>query len=342
MKNAFPFIVFLALVILCGCNTPKKDLVVFPASKKAAFTETLIGEVLAWPDNLLILGEHIILYDAKTDWVFKIFSKEGFEYEGHLLRRGRGPQEEVFVYPFSRSYGENAFLFQGNSSVKLAGIQHNNNDLKLVVTREFALPPAMSNDYDIFLLDDKLCSANTFSSPERDFICFHLNTDSIFEWGELTPLQRPESMAPQQAFFLGKQVTVRPDRNLLAVAYMNLPTLRIYDSKSGKMLHQLHVADGSHNEKCFERGIFDEGFITWYYTIRSTGEYIYALYRGTTMSSQQDVASVVHVWKWDGTPVMTLELDRPIYTFDITPDNQQIIAASVVDVDRLFVAEIPW
>lgn len=340
MKKVFSLIVFIALGTFWGCNS-SPDLVVFPAAKKITLSEFDIADVLAWPDNLLIRGEHIILYDAKTDWVFKIFSKEGFEFEGNLLRRGRGPLEEVQVTPFSRSHGEDAFLFQGLSSVKLADVQHDHNELKLVVIKEFALPTGMYDDYDVFLLNDKVCSANTFLSPKKDFRCFDLDNDSVYEWGELIPLQRPESLGPQEVFFIGKHATVSPDGNLLAVAYQNLPILRIYESKTGQILHQLHVAEGSYNEECFEKNSF-KGFITYYGNIKSTNEYIYALYRGDVMSSQVDIASVLHVWKWDGTPVMTLELDRPIYSFDITEDNKQIIASSVVDVDRLFVADIPW
>lgn len=298
------------------------------------------------PYNLLIHGEHIMIFDFKTEWFYKIFSKNSFEYEGNLLRRGRGPMEETDVMPFFKNYSSDAFLFKSTSDIKVANIQHSGDGLSLDILDEFALPAGMYADYDFFLLEDKICSANTFSSPERDFKCFNLNTDSIFEWGELTPLQRPESLPPHEVFFLAKYTTISPNRNLLAVAYQNLPILRIYCTKSGQMLHQLQMADGSGNVEYFERNIFDRGFISFYGQVKSTREYIYALYRGSELfvedENMPDHASVLHVWKWDGTPVMAIEFDRPITSYDISPDNKQIIASSVVDVDRLFVADIPW
>ena len=341
MKKRFHIAVFVSMVSLWACNN-RPEIIIFPSLKKAALTEFGIADVVVWPDNLMIIGESIILYDPYTEWVFKIFSKEGFEYKDNLLRRGRGPDEEVNVTPFSRSYGEDAFLFQGTSSLKVAHIQYADNELNLVYRKELALPATMYNDYDFFLLNDKLCSANTYRRVTRDFRCSALGTDSVFEWGELTPLQRPKSLAPEQSFFIAKYPAVHPGGDLIAVVFQDLPILRIYDSQSGKVLHELHMADGSDNENFLESRIFDEGFITYYWNIRSTSDYIYALYRGTVMSSREDVASVVHVWKWDGTAVMSIELNRAIYSFDVTPDNKQIIASSIVDVDKLFVAEIPW
>jgi hypothetical protein len=79
--------------------------------------------------------------------------------------------------------------------------------------------------------------------------------------------------------------------------------------------------------------------------------YIYALYGGFSVADYFkegetphvfDWSGEIHIWKWDGTPVMKLILDRPVFAFDVTPDNKKIIATSVVDVDKLFEAEIPW
>ena len=342
MKKVLPLIIYFATVFLWSCSSSPNQ-VVFPASKKATLTAFEITEFLAWPDNLLILGDKILLYDTQTDWVFKIFSKEDFEHKGNLLRRGRGPGEELNVTPFSIRHGEDAFLFQGSSSLKIADVQYRNNELSLAVREEYALPAEMYGDYEFFLLNDKFCSSNTFKPTSRDFRCSDLDTDSIFEWGELTPVQRPKSLSPQEGFLIAKYNTVHPEGKLLAVAYQNLPILRIYCGQSGQMLHQLHVADASNNKKYFEKNLYDEGFLTYYVSIRSTSGYIYALYWGSEVSSpREDYASVLHVWKWDGTPVMTLELDRPIYSFDVTPDNKQIIAVSLADVDNLFMADIPW
>lgn len=346
MKNVMPGIVFFVILVFWGCRTDtNNEIIVFPTSKNATLKEIGIANELAMPQNIIIYNDKIIIHDAITDWVFKIFSRENFEFKGNFIRRGRGPMEEVYVSDHFKSYGQDAFLYQSTSSVKVASIRNCNNDLDLHVINEYDLPVDMYGDSDFFLLNDKLCSAISFRSPNRDFRCFDVNADSTYEWGEFLPLQRHKSLSRDAIFYIAKYVTVHPDGSLLAVVYQNLPILRIYCTQTGRMLYQLHMADGSRNEGFFERNSFEAGFLTYYWLPKSTSEYIYALYPGSEISFDEEIpdfASVLHVWKWDGIPVMTIEFDRPIISFDITPDNKQIIAISIVDVDKLFVADIPW
>jgi hypothetical protein len=347
MKKVIPSIVFLVILVFWGCKSdPKIEIIDFPVSKKVSLLETEIPNLLAMPQNILILSDNVIIYDAMTDWVFKIFSRENLVFKGQLIRRGRGPMEEVFVSHLFRSTGEDALLFQTASSVKVAKIQDHNFGFDLLVLNVHPLPANMLSDSDFFLLNDKVCSSISFLSPEKDFRCFDLNTDITFEWGEFLPMQRPATLPPDAIFYLAKYTTVHSDGSLLAVVYQNLPILRIYCTQSGQILHQLHMADSSKNEELLEKNFFETGFITYYWQLKSTSEYIYGLFPGAELSFEDenipDFASELHVWKWDGTPVMTIELDRPIFSFDVTADNKQIIATSVVDVNKLFSAEIPW
>lgn len=347
MKNEIAVIAFSTIFLFLGCNMrPKNDITVFPASKKATLNEIGIPNVLAVPMELVILDDKIIIYDMLSEWIFKIFSRESFDFKGDLIMRGRGPMEEVDVSPYFRRYGNDTFLYKSTGTVKVAEIHSNNRDLNYVIIDEFALPADMHYDDDFFLLNDKLFSSITFQSIARDFRCFDIDVNSTYEWGELLPLRRPKSLHPDDIFYLAKFTTVNPDQNLLAVVYQNLPILRIYCINSVQVLSQQHMADGSDNIKYFKRNSFGEGFLTYYGRIKSTKEFIYALYPGTGLSWDDenipDLATVIHIWKWDGTPAMKLELDRPIFSFDVTPDNKQLIASSIVDVDKLFVAEIPW
>jgi len=346
MKKVISGFVLIIMLAFGGCKPhSNREIVVFPTHQKATLSEISIPDVLAMPQNIVILCDNIIIHDALTDWVFKVFSKENFEFKGNLIRRGRGPMEEVDVPYLFRSFGKDAFLFKGTNAIKVANIQEDAGGLHLNIMNEFVLPAAMLSELDFFLLNNKLCSSISIKSPEKDFRCFHFNTDSVFEWGEYIPVSKP-ALPPYQIFYLAKFTTVHPDGSRLAVVYQNLPILRIYCTESGKVLHQLYMADGSKNEELLQRNLFESGFLTYYWKIKSTGEYIYGLYRGAELSFEEgqipDFASKIHIWKWDGTPVMSLELNRPIFSFDITPDNKQIIALSIVDVEKLFVTEIPW
>ena len=93
------------------------------------------------------------------------------------------------------------------------------------------------------------------------------------------------------------------------------------------------------------------GLTNYHFRVKSTNDYIYTLYSGRTHEDATtegggpglgDLTSEIHVWKWDGSPVMKLKLERPVFTFEVSPDNKYIFAASIVDTNRLFQAEIPW
>jgi WD40 repeat protein len=334
-------------MVFWGCKSgPKNDIIDFPVIKSASLFETEIPNLLAMPQNLVILDDHVIIYDAMTDWVFKVFFREDFEFKGQFIRRGRGPLEEVFVSHLFRGSGDNTLLFQTTSAVKVARIQEGTNGIDLLVLNEHALPANMLGDSEFFLLNDKVCSSISFLPSEKDFRCYDLEGDSTIEWGEFQAISKPANFPPDAVFYLAKYASLHPDGKLLAVVYQNLPILRIYCTQTGQILHQLHMANSSENEELIQRNFFETGFITYYWQLKSTNEFIYGLFPGAELSFEDekipDFASVIHIWDWNGNPIMNLKFERSVFSFDVTPDNKQIIALSIVDVDKLFVSEIPW
>jgi len=147
-----------------------------------------------------------------------------------------------------------------------------------------------------------------------------------------------------------KLTTVNAKKNLIASVYDLLPILRIYSLTDGKLIIEQQMSDASNNLGLI---LTDQSMklTNYYHRIKSTDDYIYALYGGYPINDffaegrstfSFDWSREVHIWKWDGTPVMKLILDRPVISFDVTPDNKKIIATSVVDTDKLFEAVIPW
>jgi hypothetical protein len=342
-KNKTVILFVFAIFSQWGCsNQPKKDDVVFPITQSVILKEVQIPEVLALPFNLLIHRNHIVIYDGKTDYFLKLFSTDDFEYKGQAIRRGRGPNEEVDISYQFKNYKQDTFLYHNTSSVKLGNFENSN----LSVMHEYTIPADMYGDSEFFIVNDKICSAASYMPMSRDFRCFNINSGDLFEWGEQPPIIRPKSLPSEEPFYIAKYATINEELNLLAVVYQNLPILRIYCTKTGILKSQIEMADWSSNKEFFEKNTYDVGFITYYLLLRSTSEYIFGLYPGKALSfddnSIPDVSSTVHVWKWDGTPVMEIEFDRSIFSFDITPNNKQIIASSIIDIDKLFVTDIPW
>jgi hypothetical protein len=296
----------------------------------------------------------LIALDFHSDWFFKCFSLPDLEYQGNLVRQGRGPDEEMELFPYFRTYGEDGILFQTEETVKIVRVVSTHNGLGLEVIVEHELPESMYDDMDLFLLDGQLFSSLSYRPSTRDFRAYCLTTGQMFEWGEMLPIKTKGVPDHHIPMLFAKLTTVKPDRKLLATVYGMLPIIRIYDAEKGELLSEMQVADFSNNErKLFNKSsaYVPDGLINYYFRVKSTNDYIYALFSGQPSVQLSfeggrpvytDNASEIHIWKWDGTPVMKLELERPVFSFDVTPDNKTIIASSIVDVDKFFRAEIPW
>ncbi len=333
----------ITLLNLMGCISPSKtEFIDFPVSQTLNLEEFDVAGKLAIPAEIAICNDMIVVWDQQTDYFFKVFSLENFDYLGSLVRRGRGPEEEIEIAPFLRRIGEGAFLFQTISAMKIANILTHQEGLDLEILEEFTLPAEMYDDADIFMVNDNLYSSYGMRPFTRDFQGFSPQTGKLFEWGELLPLNKPQTFSPDELFVLTKHTTVKPDNKYLATAYSLLPVIRIYDAKSGQIISEIHITDGSKNMQILNSaGHFQEGLVNYYYRIKSTNEYIYALYSGKPAGGFPEF-NKIHVWDWGGTPIIQLELDMPVISIDITPDDKYIVASSLFETDKLFRAEIPW
>jgi len=349
MKTKIIVILFLTFLVLGSCGTQsKKDFVSFPHSNEIFFDDVSIPNILAAPMDLIINNQKIIVYDAKSDWIFQVFSLSDRDFLGSVIRRGRGPHEEVEVAPYLRRVNKDSFLYQSSNSVKIANVRYNEDEIELFILRDYSLPPEMMDDTDFFLIDNQIFSSVTFRPSVKDFRYFNKQTNIVSGWGERFPFNSPNDLDldPDRSIYVAKYTSVNANENRLAVVYQNLPFLRIYCTETSEILNQHQVADGGKNEEFLLNNLWEAGFITFYSRIKSTEDFIFTLYTGTDLYFEDgiitDFASEIHVWDWDGNPIMKLELDRPVFSFDVTPDNKQIIAVSLADVDNLFMADIPW
>ncbi len=355
MRRTLSITSVIVILLIGGCQTSsKKDFIEFPSSRAISFKEVSIPEVLVFPGEIIIQNDMLIVLDMHSDWFFKFFSLPDLAYLGSLVRQGRGPEEEIEISPFFRTYEKEAILYQGANSVKISRIKSSHNGLGLEVMEEYELPASMNEDTDIFLLNGNLYSSFSYMPSTRDFHGYCLATGQTFEWGALFPLKTTGVPDQHIPMLFQKTTTVKPDRQLLAIVYGLLPIIRIYSAESGNLLAEKLLADPSKNAlimQDYTAGKTHKGLINYHFRVKSTNDYIYTLYSGQSPMhfltegggpGMIDLASEIHIWKWDGTPVMKLELERPVFSFDVTPDNKTIIASSIVDVDRFFRAEIPW
>ncbi len=341
-KRVLPIVFLFSIVLLGSCHSPSKtEFIEFPVSKTLTLEEFDVSDMLAIPGEITIYKDMVVVWNQETDWFFKIYSLENFDYLGSLIRRGRGPEEEIEISPFIKTIGEDTILYQGSSTVNKARILKLQEDLYLEVLEEYTLPDEMYDDTDIFMVNNNLYASYGMRHFTRDFQGFSPQTGKLFEGGDMLPLNKPQFFSPDELFVLTKHTTVKPDNKYLATAYALLPVIRIYDAESGQLYSEMYMADASKNKQILTNDSpIKEGLINYYFRIKSTNEFIYALYSGKLAGLPE--FSEIHIWDWEGNPILHLELEKPFISFDVTADNRFIVASSLFETDKLFRAEIPW
>lgn len=318
------------LVIAYGCSQSReKDF----NYKKVILKEVAIARGLDHPGVLKIHNDQIFVYDSYSDYAFHIYSLMDFQQKGTIVRHGRG-NETVVHFSFMIG-GEDSLFYKTNDSIFLAKIQTKDNRLSITDYTSIKLPSELKHSSDFFILRDTFFFSNSGDSTKFDFKGFCLKNYSVFDYGEIIFTKSP-GYKREVLFDLGiKHSTVKPDKSMIATIYQSTAALRIYSPLTWKIANEWHV-----DIKPIQ-----------YFSIRSTSEFIYALFTDTQPPDllwdgsrwrSNDVANEIHVWDWNGNFVMKFKLNRLVFSFDITPDNKRIVALSATDTKHLLVSDIPW
>ena len=354
-----PSIIFFILIVLAlnACNTQSKndsEISEFMTVKEIRFDEHNISALLGMPMDMLLMNDLLIVLDHQTDRFFHVFSKDNFDHLGSFIRKGRGPGEEVYINPLFKVHADDEILYQSEDDLKVAKIIKSENSLDIIIHDEYDLPVSMRNGVDFFVVNNTLLTSNYLDTASSDYSVYNMETGNLSEWGESFYFSDKSIPSYNLPYFNAKISTVNSKENLIASVFNQFPILRIYSLETDQLITQLQMSDASHNVEVLLTGQGQPGtggMISYFHRIKSTDDYIYALYGGFSVMDHFkegeepyvfDWSKEVHIWKWDGTPVMKLILDRPVTSFDVTPDNKKIIATSVVDTDKLFQAIIPW
>jgi len=349
------FILFIFIVlVLNACKRPSVHYSDFQTTKNIQFNEHDVSVLLGMPLDMLVMNDLVIILDHQTDRFFHVFSKDSLNHLGSFIRKGRGPGEEVYINPFFKVHADDEIIYQSESDLKVARIVISGDSIEMVIIKKFDLPAAMREGVDFFLVNNRIFTSNYPDTASRDYNVYNMETGQMSEWGESYFFSDKSIPQYMMSFNNAKLTTVNSKENLIASVFNQFPLLRIYSLETEQLITQLQMSDASHNMEVMLTGQGQAGtggMISYYHHVSSTDDYIYGLYGGFSVMDRfkegeepyyYDWSEEVHIWKWDGTPVMKLRLNRAVSSFDVTPDNKKIIATSIVDTDKLFEAVIPW
>ena len=334
--------------ISCTSNSNVTTITQFPKVKELNHEIIPTPNVLYAPTGLLLLDSAVIVQDLKSDTIFQVFKFPSFAYAGGFVKRGGGPDEEVFVDPFMQRLANNQFMFRNLTGVKI--LKYNPLVDTISIVKNIKFDASLTDMFHVFMLDNRIIGVRADVATNKEFVSYDPQTQKIDDFGDDYPIvSRNIKITDKDKIQLfAKANTVKPDGTAFASVYDKFPILRIY-SNTGKLKKDIRLD----NHQRFPYALIKQNptmnevneMMQNYRIIKSTNHFIYALYIGQKTKSLSpglnDFSNIIHVWDWDGNPIMELKLDRKIFTFDVSHNDEFLICSSLSKIDALYKYELP-
>ena len=250
----------------------------FNTVKNIKLDEHNVSVLLGMPMDMLIMNDLAIILDHQTDRFFHVFSIDSLNHLGSFIRKGRGPGEEVAIDPYFKIRTSDEIYYQSQNDIKVARITTSKDTLRMVIQDKYELPASRCNSLD-FNLVNNIFHSNPTNPRSKDYVILNTETGNHYEWGGPILLSDNRKFQSRKAEINTKLTTVNPERNLIASVYDLLPILRIYSLTEEKLITEQQMSDASDNLNLI---LTDQTMklTNYYHRIKSTNEYIYALYGG--------------------------------------------------------------
>lgn len=299
------------------------------------------------PYRIVFLRDAVLVLDVKAEHFIHAFSERDFSPLGSFIRKGHGPKEETDIWEI-RAMDENQFLLSTGTDIRLMHFDLATKTVDLIESY-----PA-GNLKEVFKLEQTLVGFPDYEElSDREFMGYDVIRETHFPFGPGFLSQLKDYTLSEQRYFSAKNITVHPRKHLFAAVYHLFPVLRIYHSTTGDLKREVKLK----TNQPFPDALVDPNISlmqtrerVWenYLEIHSTESYIYASYVGKPLIELYpndiivpgDYPAEIHVWDWNGNPVRQIQLDHPIYSFTVSPDDKYLLATSLEREEHLLKFEL--
>jgi hypothetical protein len=312
------------------------------------FKEIEVAEVLPFAIDLVVLDSTIITLDMKDNPFFNVFNVSNYSHIGGFINRGHGPNEEAVIFPFLNKADTNTFFYNAADHLSYLSFDKETNALEEV--RRIQLPVELIGATQIFILGNNIYGYNGTMLNKHEYVGFNQESKKTFDFGSDFPKHNIKMDDKQKNVLYTKIVANKLDGSKFAALYDKFPMLRIYDNE-GTLLHQSQFNNHQKEPLSYLREEIDLSDINEttinYLRIKVTDKYIYGLYAGKTQGELKiqdkqvdDFCKEIHVWNWDGEPLVRFLLNKEIMSFTVSANDEYIIGTSVNNDNKLFRLDI--
>ncbi|WP_281525463.1 BF3164 family lipoprotein [Alistipes dispar] len=316
-------ILIISLIFIVGCSpkikTPYKIITEFPIEqqlkgKPFAIIENNIGII-----DVKKAGPYLICKEHKTEYHFTIYDSI-HQKTWRWGRNGRGPHE--YLAPSYWGLHEKInngvriqLLEQALKKLQTIDITCTSDSIAAHVVSTFSIPYNLNIDPRILVRKN----ANTLYGISDFGDCRFFKCDSTFRNIEFLDHVLPFNKNASVHDIAQSCSGVKPDKEMIAVAYFNLPQLTIYSYK-GNVVQTIFI-DKIIQPKNINVNDAEEYFLD----INVDDHYIYALY--DSFDSEQSGQNSILIFDWHGNPIAKYRIPRAS-RFAIDKLSKQIITVN--------------
>ncbi|MBR1941495.1 MAG: hypothetical protein IJ845_09215 [Bacteroidaceae bacterium] len=333
MKNSF--FIILCMCLLAGCSETLADKPVYGFEKKVKLKghNWGISESLNRTNGIFMAGSNYMLVsDENGETLFGLIDLQDHSKIYRFGVQGQGPKEVLSKFPFITS----------DKDIKL----YDSNKQRLV---QFDIPNILQGETGvtdvIFKSEEEGYFSRLIDFPECDVMigtgiydkgrfCLISRDGRVLSYAEDYPMENEGAELPSWVLFSAYQGAMdrQPTGNRFAVVTLTGELMQVYElDYNTKQLKQIKFNCNSYPHFSTYGEGEDVNYMPnrrtkWGYEgMYVTDKYIYALYSGKPYYDSNNQlnsgADKVHVFDWDGNPVVCLNLDREARIITGTDDT---------------------
>ena len=334
IKNTVIYLLTICLVaILCFSCSNTEEEKRFPLVQELKASEVPINEIIKL-SSISKLKDYIILRDGaeNCEVFFYVYKNPGFQFLYSFAKRGQGPKE--YRSPnVIRNTPDNFFSFRDyNSFVTYQLSDTSSTCINLykmpIVGGGFLLTGLNQIDDSLFLTKRQSSKwtrrelINLYTHEIVDSIPNTFNLEKELGKDYYTTFEDAIVTSNNKRFAYGYDLidliefgSIQNNKIVITnrVGMKKPPTFYLYETGRQGGKYKFNV---QHN-------------IVYYKDIRCGKNYVYALYANIPWGEDEQAASLIEVYTWDGSPVALLKLDNDISTFVVDEEMQTIYGFNV-------------
>tara|TARA_R110000796_G_scaffold162592_4_gene279512 strand:- start:15641 stop:16735 length:1095 start_codon:yes stop_codon:yes gene_type:complete len=361
MKFIFLLLILLAFSCSRGeeIDRSQSSDVEFPVSiTEFTLDKVQIANVLFKENKILTSDNHLISMNINSDTLFRVFELPNYTYKGAFGVQGQGPNE--YYYPESASFNlaKGGITTGDLKTVRLLKLPLSGkvNDQRVKTVNTIKKPSNLQlGNKLIDILDGTILCASQIRGTKKHLICYDSSDNTLIDSVSFPSPPIPIHKNALANLFINS-ASFSNDKDKFVVAYSMFPMIRIVDLKTGSTITKTLKSAPAQKEIKMMPGngtINSIELISYYSSVKVTSKYIYAIYQpkerfkkellnesgniGTRTLGPREL----HVFDWEGNPILKIEQEDWMYTLTPLQDDSGIIYVHPEVSNFLFRLNLP-